>query len=88
MLEIFAVLKQKTLNTICTAAAKPRVWVYAGTWAKRVEEAELLVRGVEMCFVVWKPWDTGVVFALERMAQAVMKGVCTQVGGRESLAVT
>lgn len=88
MLEIIAVLKQKTLNTNCTAAAKPRVWVYAGTWAKWVEEAELLVRGVEMCFVVWKPWDTGVVFALERTAQAVMKGVCTQVGGRESLAVT
>ena len=88
MLEIIAVLKQKTLNTSCTAAAKPGVWVYAGTWAKRVEEAELLVRGVEMCFVVWKPWDTGVVFAPERMAQAVMKGVCTQVGGRESLAVT
>lgn len=57
MLEIIAVLKQKTLNTSCTAAAMLRVWVYAGTWAKQVEEAELLVHGVETCFVVWKPWD-------------------------------
>lgn len=58
------------------------------TWAKRVEEAELLVPGVETCFVVWKPWDTGVVFAQERRARVVRKGVCAQVGGRESLAVT
>lgn len=58
---------------------------YLGKW---VEEAELLVRRVEMCFVVWKPWDTGVVFARERRAQVVRKGVGTQVGGRESLAVT
>lgn len=64
------------------------MWVHAGTWTKQVEEAELFVCGVEMCFVVWKPWDTGVVFAQERIAQAVMRGVCTQVGGRESLAVT
>lgn len=69
MLEIIAVLKQKTLNIIsCTAAARPRVWVHAGTWAKGVEEAELLVHVVEMCFVVWKPWDTGVVFAQGRRA--------------------
>lgn len=88
MLEIIAVLKQKTLNTSCTAAAMLRVWVYAGTWAKQVEEAELLVHGVETCFVVWKPWDTGVVFAQERRAQVVRRRVCTQVGGRESLAVT
>lgn len=88
MWEIIAVLKQKTLNTSCTAAAKPRVWVYAGTWAKQVEEAELLVQGIVMCFVVWKPWDTGVVFAQERKAQVVRKGVCTRVGRRESLAGT
>lgn len=88
MLQIIAVLKQKPLNTSCPAAAKPRVWVYAGTWAKRAEEAELLVCRVEMCFAVWKPWDTGGVFAQERVAQVVTKGICTQVGGREILAVT
>lgn len=67
MLEIIAVLKQKTLNTSCTAGAKRRVWVYAGTRAKQDEEAELLVHVAEM-FVVWKPWDTGMVFAQERRA--------------------
>lgn len=68
MLEIIAVLKQKTLNTSCTAGAKHEVRVYAGTWAKQDEEAELLVHVAEMCFVVWKPWDTGMVFAQERRA--------------------
>lgn len=39
---------------------------------------ELLVCKVEMCFVKWKPWDTGVVFALEGIAETVMREVCTR----------
>lgn len=86
-------------NNCCSKAKNPKHKLYSSCQAQCVRytqvpgpsglrKTELLVCKVEMCFVMWKPWDTGAVFALEGIAEGVTRRVCTQVGGSKSLAVT
>lgn len=89
----FLALHLSSAANNCRSEAKnPKHKLYSSCQAQRVgytwvrgpsglRKTEPLVCKVEMCFVVWKPWDTGVVFALEGRAEAVTRGGCAL--GRE-----